>query len=74
MNHGQLSMKNVLSTLAVLFAIFSLTGCGLKGPLYFPPADKTAPPPTKPVNPGIQSATPDRNDRGDNGGPTQVNY
>ncbi len=60
MNHGQLSMKNVLPTLAVLFAIFSLTGCGLKGPLYFPPADKTAPP--------------DRNDRGDNGGPTQVNY
>jgi predicted small lipoprotein YifL len=74
MNHGQLSMKNVLPTLAVLFAVFSLTGCGLKGPLYFPPADKTAPPPTKPVNPGIQSATPDRNDRGDNGGPTQVNY
>ena len=74
MNHGQLSMKNVLPTLAVLFAIFSLTGCGLKGPLYFPPADTTAPPPTRPVNPGIQSATPDRNDRGDNGGPTQVNY
>ncbi|MBN0809685.1 lipoprotein, partial [Pseudomonas aeruginosa] len=58
-------MKNVFPTLAVLFAIFSLTGCGLKGPLYFPPADKTAPPPTKPVNPGIQSATPDRNDRAD---------
>ncbi len=77
MNHGQLSMKNVFPTLAVLFAIFSLTGCGLKGPLYFPPADKTAPPPTKPVNPGIQSSTPDRNDRndrGDTGGPSQVNY
>lgn len=74
MNHGQLSMKNVFPTLAVLFAIFSLTGCGLKGPLYFPPADKPAPPPTKPVNPGIQSATPDRNDRGDTGGPSQVNY
>ncbi|MGZ9909797.1 LPS translocon maturation chaperone LptM, partial [Escherichia coli] len=26
------------------------------------------------VNPGIQSATPDRNDRGDTGGPSQVNY
>lgn len=74
MNHGQLSMKNVFPTLAVLFAIFSLTGCGLKGPLYFPPADKTAPPPTKPVKPGIQSSTPDRNDRGDTGGPSQVNY
>ena len=52
----------------------SLSGCGLKGPLYFPPADKTAPPPTKPVDSGIQSSTPDRNDRGDSGGPTQVNY
>jgi predicted small lipoprotein YifL len=50
MNHGQLSMKNVFPTLAVLFAIFSLTGCGLKGPL-FPAGGKTAPPPTKPVNP-----------------------
>ncbi|MDU2499184.1 MAG: hypothetical protein E7D19_27765, partial [Klebsiella grimontii] len=38
------------------------------------PADKTAPPPTKPVDSGIQSSTPDRNDRGDSGGPTQVNY
>ena len=46
----------------------------MKRPLYFPPADKTAPPPTKPVNPGIQSSTPDRNDRGDTGGPSQVNY
>ncbi|NYY80554.1 hypothetical protein DMH27_15530 [Raoultella planticola] len=51
-------------------AIFSLTGCGLKGPLYFPPAEKTAAPPTKPVNSGIQSSAPDRNDRGDSGGPT----
>jgi predicted small lipoprotein YifL len=42
-------MKNVFRTLAVFITMFSLTGCGLKGPLYFPPADKTAPPPTKPV-------------------------
>ncbi|VUS39890.1 hypothetical protein SB6421_05088 [Klebsiella huaxiensis] len=74
MNHGQLSMKNVFPTLAVLLAVLSLTGCGLKGPLYFPPAEKTASPPTKPVDSGIQSSTPDRNDRGDSGGPTQVNY
>lgn len=40
-------MKNVFKTLAVLLTLFSLTGCGLKGPLYFPPADKNAPPPTK---------------------------
>ena len=74
MTHGQLSMKNAFPTLAVLLAIFSLTGCGLKAPLYFPLAAKTAPPPTKPVDSGIQSATPDRNDRGDSGGPTQVDY
>ncbi|MFA1644023.1 MAG: lipoprotein, partial [Enterobacteriaceae bacterium] len=48
--------------------------CGLKGPLYFPPADKTAPPPTRPVESHIESTTPVSNDRGDNGGPTQVNY
>jgi predicted small lipoprotein YifL len=40
-------MKDVCRTLAVLLTLFSLTGCGLKGPLYFPPADKNAPPPTK---------------------------
>ncbi|MEL0550287.1 MULTISPECIES: lipoprotein [Enterobacteriaceae] len=67
-------MKNVFPALAVLLAVFSLTGCGLKGPLYFPPAEKTAAPPTKPVDSGIQSTTPDRNDRGDSGGPTQINY
>ncbi|EAW8085917.1 hypothetical protein C4758_15125, partial [Salmonella enterica subsp. enterica serovar Typhimurium] len=26
-------MKNVFKTLAVLLTLFSLTGCGLKGPL-----------------------------------------
>lgn len=40
-------MKNVFKTLAVLLTLFSLTGCGLKGPLYFPPADKNAPPPNE---------------------------
>ncbi|SQD08041.1 putative lipoprotein [Escherichia coli] len=40
-------MKNVFKALTVLITLFSLTGCGLKGPLYFPPADKNAPPPTK---------------------------
>lgn len=33
-------MKNVFKALTVLLTLFSLTGCGLKGPLYFPPADK----------------------------------
>jgi hypothetical protein len=45
-----------------------------EGTALFPSGRKTAPPPTKPVNSGIQSSTPDRNDRGDSGGPTQVNY
>jgi len=67
-------MKNVFGTLAVLLALFSLSGCGLKGPLYFPPADKTAPPPTKKAPSPVQTTLPDRNDRGDNGGPSQVNY
>ncbi|AGB80217.1 MULTISPECIES: LPS translocon maturation chaperone LptM [Pseudocitrobacter] len=67
-------MKNIFRPLAVLAVLFSLTGCGLKGPLYFPPADKTAPTPTKPVDSQIQTDSPDRNDRGDDGGPTQVNY
>ncbi|MEO3992361.1 LPS translocon maturation chaperone LptM [Pseudocitrobacter cyperus] len=67
-------MKNIFRPLAVLAVLLSLTGCGLKGPLYFPPADKTAPPPTKPADSQIQTDSPDRNDRGDDGGPTQVNY
>lgn len=67
-------MKNVLKPLAVIFTLFSLMGCGLKGPLYFPPADKTAPPPTKSVQPQSQSTTPEKNDRGISDGPSQVNY
>jgi len=55
--YRQSIMKNVLKPLAVIFTLFSLTGCGLKGPLYFPPADKTAPPPTKSVQPQSQSTT-----------------
>ncbi|MFP3541824.1 LPS translocon maturation chaperone LptM, partial [Pseudomonas sp. SIMBA_044] len=27
-------MKNVFKALTVLLTLFSLTGCGLKGPLY----------------------------------------
>ncbi|MFJ2977132.1 lipoprotein [Kluyvera sp. NPDC087067] len=67
-------MNNIFRPLALLLALFSLAGCGLKGPLYFPPADKTAAPPTQPVTSPVQSDTPDRNNRGDTGGPTQVNY
>lgn len=67
-------MKNVFQALAVLLTLFSLTGCGLKGPLYFPPEDKNAPPPTHKVEPQTQSTLPERNDRATGDGPTQVNY
>lgn len=67
-------MKKIFGPLVLLAALFTLSGCGLKGPLYFPPKDKTAAPPTKPVTPVTQSTEPTRNDRGDNDGPTQVNY
>ena len=60
-------MKNVFKALTVLLTLFSLTGCGLKGPLYFPPADKNAPPPTKPVETQTQSTVPDKNDRATGG-------
>ncbi|MBF3320810.1 lipoprotein, partial [Leptospira borgpetersenii serovar Hardjo-bovis] len=30
-------MKTIFRSLAVMLTLFSLTGCGLKGPLYFPP-------------------------------------
>ncbi|TWD36871.1 lipoprotein [Pantoea sp. SJZ147] len=41
-------MKKVISLLAMTMALISLAGCGLKGPLYFPPQDtpkQTAPTP-----------------------------
>ena len=33
-------MKKILCHLAMALALASLAGCGLKGPLYFPPQDK----------------------------------
>jgi predicted small lipoprotein YifL len=35
-------MKNVLLWPLAAMVIFALSGCGLKGPLYFPPADKSS--------------------------------
>jgi len=67
-------MKNIFRPLVLLTALLTLAGCGLKGPLYFPPADKNAPPPTKPVKNDIETSSPARNDRGDGDGPSQVNY
>ncbi|MEN3753193.1 LPS translocon maturation chaperone LptM [Mangrovibacter yixingensis] len=65
-------MKKLVYPLAMALAMFSLSGCGLKGPLYFPPADNKTPESVeKPVS-SEQSATPDQNDRGDGDDPTQV--
>jgi predicted small lipoprotein YifL len=68
-------MKKIFCTLVVITTLTALTGCGLKGPLYFPPADKEQTPTTHsvPKEEPIQSA-PTRNDRGTGDGPTQVIY
>ncbi|MCS3434400.1 LPS translocon maturation chaperone LptM [Klebsiella sp. BIGb0407] len=68
-------MKKIFCTLVVVTTLAGLTGCGLKGPLYFPPADKEQTPTTKSVTKedAVQSA-PSRNDRGTGDGPTQVVY
>lgn len=64
-------MKNTLRTLAVMLVLFNLTGCGLKGPLYFPPADNKAPAPAV-KSQTVQPVEPSRNDRAQTDGPTQV--
>lgn len=35
-------MKKVLLWSLAAAVLFTLSGCGLKGPLYFPPADKSS--------------------------------
>ncbi|KYF18934.1 hypothetical protein, partial [Salmonella enterica] len=46
----------------------------LKGTLYFPPAEKNAPPPTKKDDSQTQTTMPEKNDRATGEGPSQVNY
>lgn len=66
-------MKKIFCMLAVVAPLVTLTGCGLKGPLYFPPADKDQTPTTKSVSKQqTVESTPSRNDRGTGDGPTQV--
>ncbi|MBK4714992.1 MULTISPECIES: LPS translocon maturation chaperone LptM [Tenebrionibacter/Tenebrionicola group] len=68
-------MKKIFCPLVAGLALMALTGCGLKGPLYFPPANKNAQPTTQQAQDStIQSTVPDRNDRAQGDGPTQVNY
>lgn len=33
-------MNKVICRMALILAVASLSGCGLKGPLYYPPQDK----------------------------------
>ena len=67
----QFRMKNVCYSLAMALALFSLSGCGLKGPLYFPPAGGKSPAKATPAISPVQSSTPEKNDRGDEDNPTQ---
>ncbi|BCQ37046.1 MULTISPECIES: LPS translocon maturation chaperone LptM [Erwinia] len=49
-------MKKIRFPLALVLAAVSLTGCGLKGPLYFP-KDETAKPQVQQATPTTPSAT-----------------
>ncbi|WP_037378880.1 lipoprotein [Serratia sp. M24T3] len=48
-------MKTALRCSMAAMALFALSGCGLKGPLYFPPAAKSAN--QKAVAPNANQAT-----------------
>lgn len=52
-------MKKSLVGLSVLMMLFTLSGCGLKGPLYFPPVEQAAPSKTQDVEPKVQNSTAD---------------
>ena len=52
-------MKKSLFTLSALIVLFTLSGCGLKGPLYFPPEEQAAPAQTSDVQPKAQSSSAD---------------
>ncbi len=66
-------MKKIFCTLVVITTLAVLTGCGLKGPLYFPSADKEQKPTTQSIpKKDTVETIPSRNDRGTGDGPTQV--
>ncbi len=44
---SRISMNRMICRMALILTVVSLAGCGLKGPLYFPPAEQ----PHKPVTP-----------------------
>ncbi|BBU99285.1 MULTISPECIES: LPS translocon maturation chaperone LptM [Providencia] len=50
-------MKKSLIGLSALVVLFTLSGCGLKGPLYFPPEETAAPAKASDVQPTAQDST-----------------
>lgn len=52
-------MKKSLLGLGALVVLATLSGCGLKGPLYFPPEEQAAPAQTPDVQPKAQSSSVD---------------
>ncbi|MGE9553243.1 LPS translocon maturation chaperone LptM [Erwinia amylovora] len=53
-------MNKVICRMALVLAVASLAGCGLKGPLYFPPQEqpkKQTVPVTKPPASEVQQST-----------------
>ncbi|AXH63706.1 MULTISPECIES: LPS translocon maturation chaperone LptM [Providencia] len=50
-------MKKSLIGLSALVVLFTLSGCGLKGPLYFPPEETAALAKASDVQPTAQDST-----------------
>lgn len=50
-------MKKSLFGLGAFIILFTLSGCGLKGPLYFPPEEQAAPVQTPDVQPKAKSSS-----------------
>ncbi|HHR5901767.1 TPA: LPS translocon maturation chaperone LptM [Providencia alcalifaciens] len=50
-------MKKSLFGLSALLVLLTLSGCGLKGPLYFPPEDNAAAPAKSDVKPKAPSSS-----------------
>lgn len=48
---SRMTMKKTLCQLAMLLAVASLAGCGLKGPLYFPKDEQSKPQNTQTASP-----------------------
>lgn len=59
-------MKKIICQVALAAALVSLAGCGLKGPLYFPPEKQPAKPQQTAVS-QFPERSAERNSKGVNG-------